>query len=117
METAEGFAFITARGAEGTANAMGTRRITEHWVRHSIGIPDPELYFVKPSEKVIIARMLGATEMWEDHPETVLQLANAGIRTHMPLYGYNRHIAHPLVLPVPWNRNADPSDAGAVAVA
>lgn len=105
ITSAEGFAFITARGHQGSPQAESIRRITEHWVRHRLGIAEPLIYFVEPSEKVIIAQLLGATEMWEDHPETVLQLANRGIPVVMPVYGYNRHAeSHPLVYPVHWNR-------------
>jgi uncharacterized HAD superfamily protein len=102
---AEGFAFITARGHLGSPQAEPIRSITLEWVRRRLGIAEPDIYFVEPSEKAIIARMLGATEMWEDHPATVLQLADCGIPVLMPVYGYNRHAeSHPLVHPVRWNR-------------
>lgn len=119
MAEVEGYAFITARGHDGSPQARSIRRITEHWVRHQLGIPEPLIYFVEPSEKVIIAQLLGATEMWEDHPETTLQLANRGIPVMMPVYDYNRHAeSHPLVFPVHWNRPiANPSMPGGVAVA
>lgn len=105
----EGFAFITARGHQGSPQAESIRSITVEWVRRRLGIAEPDIYFVEPSEKAIIARMLGATEMWEDHPETVLQLADCGIPVAMPVYGYNRHAeSHPLVLPVHWNRPIAP---------
>lgn len=114
LEEVEGYAFITARGHDGSPQAESIRRITEHWVRHRLGIPEPLIYFVEPQEKVIIAQLLGATEMWEDHPDTVLQLASKGIAVRMPVYGYNRRAeSHPLVLPVRWNHSiADPSTAG-----
>jgi len=89
--------FITSRGCDPRIpDWQGFRELTEHWVRHALKDDSP-VFFAGPHEKALVARTLGVNTAWEDHPTIVADLVAAGIRVSMPVYDYNRKLAHPLI--------------------
>lgn len=84
--------FVTSRGTYASgALRDDARSATEEWL-HSIGLAHVPLHFVKSDKKVEFAMRHGVTTAWEDKPETVLDYADHGIVTFMPLYEYNRDV-------------------------
>jgi uncharacterized HAD superfamily protein len=91
----ESHCFITSRGTSGLErnNANLIRMNTRRWVRETLR-DHSDIHFVEAREKTNRAMDLGIKQAWEDHPDTALAMAEAGIRVRMPVYGYNSGVYH-----------------------
>lgn len=97
LDSPEDHCFITARGTDGHPADQLFRVITRRWLRRQFPGDLSPIHFVPAEQKVALALELGVRSAWEDHPNTALAMAEAGIRVRMPLYGYNRHLEHRLI--------------------
>jgi uncharacterized HAD superfamily protein len=90
----EDHCFITARGThQEDPQWSAFRHVTGKWMRETVG-SFMFVYYVKPENKVHTAVEIGVTQMWEDHPDTAIALADAGIEVFMPAFGYNCGVQH-----------------------
>ena len=100
--------FITSRSTSSleVSNAELIREATTMWVRRVLGDDSP-IHFVDPWKKAELALGLGITVAYEDNPDTVQQLTDAGIKVKMPVYAYNAQLTqHPLVEALhPWRQS------------
>jgi hypothetical protein len=94
----EDYCFITSRGSHNDSErSLLIRDITIKWVKEELYSNAP-VYFERKLEKQVKAVELGVTTMWEDHPETMVLLADNNIDVFSPLYGYNEHVKHDRII-------------------
>jgi len=94
--------FITARGTSELErdHADSIRIGTRAWLRRHFVEDFSDIHFVPAEGKAQLALELGVRVAYEDHPQTALDLALAGIAVRMPCYDYNRFVLHRLITPI-----------------